>query len=154
MKSHIYSLYPSNWDIIEIGLEIPDVDDENYNPMEVEEIVYCNSQATMIVLASLYREEYNKVNGLKSAKDKWDNLKTVHEGDKITKITKRELLERELKRFTLLKREEMEEMYNRLNILVNQVRDFGGKKWSDHEVVKLMLRSFTYRESQGQENDS
>jgi hypothetical protein len=108
MMSHLYALYPSNWDIIEIGLEIHDVDDENYNPVEVEEIVYCNSQATTILLASLYREEYNKVNGLKSAKDKWDTLKTVHEGDKITKITKREHLEQELRRFTMLKIEDME----------------------------------------------
>ena len=36
-------------------------------------------------------------------------------------------------------------MYNRLKSLVNQVRDLGSKKWMDHEVVKLMLRSFTSR---------
>jgi hypothetical protein len=74
-------------------------------------------------ITCFYKEEYNKVNGLESAKDIWDTLKTAHEGDKITKITKRELLEGELQRFTMLKREDMQEMYNRLNILANQVRD-------------------------------
>jgi hypothetical protein len=48
---------------------------------EVEQIQHLNSQATTILLASLSREEYNKVQGLKSAKDIWDVLKTVHEGD-------------------------------------------------------------------------
>jgi hypothetical protein len=38
------------------------------------------TSATTIFLASLSREEYNKVQGLKSAKEIWDMLKTAHEG--------------------------------------------------------------------------
>jgi hypothetical protein len=68
---------------------------------------------------------------------------TVHKGDKFTKIIKMELLEGELGRFTMLKGEGPQEMYNRLKTLVNQVRNYGSKKWTDHEVIKLMLRSFT-----------
>jgi hypothetical protein len=41
------------------------------------------------------------VQGLKSAKEIWDVLKTAHEGDEVTKITKRETIERELGRFML-----------------------------------------------------
>jgi hypothetical protein len=33
------------------------------------------------------------VQGLKSAKEIWDMLKTAHEGDEVTKITKRETIE-------------------------------------------------------------
>jgi hypothetical protein len=33
------------------------------------------------------------VQGLKSAKEIWDVLKTAHEGDEVTKITKRETIE-------------------------------------------------------------
>jgi hypothetical protein len=50
------------------GMHIPDVDDESYNEVEVEESVHRNSQATTVLLASLYREQYNKVNGLENAK--------------------------------------------------------------------------------------
>ena len=39
--------------------------------------------------------------GLKSAKEIWDVLKTTHEGDEVTKITKREMIEGELDRFML-----------------------------------------------------
>jgi hypothetical protein len=56
----------------------------------VAQIEHFNSQATTILLASISREEYNKVQGLKSAKEVWDVLKTAHEGDELTKITKRE----------------------------------------------------------------
>jgi hypothetical protein len=54
---------------------------------------HLNSQATTILLASLSREEYNKVQGLKSAKEIWDVLKMAHKGDKVTNITKQKTIE-------------------------------------------------------------
>jgi hypothetical protein len=45
------------------------VGDEGYDSDEVTQIRHFNSQATTILLASLCREEYNKVQGLKSAKE-------------------------------------------------------------------------------------
>ena len=69
MKCYLYSLHPSIWDVLELGMEIPNIDDKNYSPMEVEKIVHRNSQATMILLASLCRDKYNKMNSLESTKD-------------------------------------------------------------------------------------
>jgi hypothetical protein len=71
-------------------------------------------------------------------------LKTAHEGDELTKITKRETIEGELGRFRLRKGEEPQDMYNRLKTLVNQVRNLGSKKWDDHEMVKVILRSLIF----------
>jgi hypothetical protein len=110
----------------------------------VAKIQHFNSQATTILLASLSREEYNKVQGLKSAKEIWDTLKTAHEGDEVTKITKRETIEGELGRFRLRQGEEPQDMYNRLKTLVNQVRNLGSKKWDGHEMVKVILRSLVF----------
>ena len=50
--------------------------------------------------------------GLKSAKEIWDVLKTAHEGDEVTKITKRETIEGELGRFRLNQGEDPQAMYN------------------------------------------
>jgi hypothetical protein len=41
------------------------------------------------------------VHWLETAKEIWDVLKTAHEGDEVTKITKRETIEGELDRFIL-----------------------------------------------------
>jgi hypothetical protein len=101
MRHHLTSLHASIWDIVEFGAQEPSVGDEGYDSDEVAQIRHFNSQATTILLASLGREEYNKVQGLKSAKDIWDMLKTAHEGDEVTKITKRETIEGELSRFML-----------------------------------------------------
>jgi hypothetical protein len=84
------------------------------------------------------------VQGLKSAKEIWDVLKTEHKGDEVTRITKQETIEVELDRFMLNEGEEPQAMYNRLNTLVNQVRNLGSTKWDDHEMVKVILRSLVF----------
>jgi hypothetical protein len=145
MRHHLTSLHASIWDIIEFGAQVPSVGDEGYNLNEVAQIRHFNSQATTILLASLCREKYNKVQGLKSAKEIWDVLKTAHEGDEVTKITKRETIEGELGRFILNQGEEPQAIYNRLKTLVNQVRNLGSTKWDDHEMVKVILRSLVFR---------
>jgi hypothetical protein len=101
MRYHLTSLHKSIWDVVEFGVQVPSVGDEDYDEDEVAQIEHFNSQATTILLTSLSREEYNKVQGLKSAKEIWDVLKTTHKGDEVTKITKRETIEGELGRFML-----------------------------------------------------
>jgi hypothetical protein len=143
MKGHLNSLYKSIWDVIEFGAHVPQVGDKDYDLDEADQIRHFNSQATTILLASLSREEYNKVHGLETTKDIWDMLKTAHERDEVTKITKREMIEGELGRFN--QGEEPQAMYNRLKTLVNQVRNLRSTKWDDHEMVKVILRSLTFR---------
>jgi hypothetical protein len=145
MRHHLTSLHASIWDIVEFEAQVPTVGDEGYDSDEVAQIWHFNSQATTILLASLCREEYNKVQGLKSAKEIWDVLKTAHEGEEVTKITKRETIEGELGRFVLNQGEEPQAMYNRLKTLVNQVRNLESTKWDDHEMVKVILRSLVFR---------
>jgi hypothetical protein len=144
MRFHQTSLHKSIWDIVEFGVQVPSVGEEDYDADEVVQIQHINSQATTILLASLRLEEYNKVQGLKSAKEIWDVLKTTHEGDEVTKITKMETIEGELGRFMLNQGEDPQAIYNRLKTLVNQVRNLGSTKWDDHEMVKVILRSLVF----------
>jgi hypothetical protein len=145
MRHHLTSLHKSIWDIVEYGMQIPKVGDMDYDSDEADQIRHFNSQATTILLASLCREEYNKVQGLKTAKEIWDVLKTAHEGDEVTKVTKWETIKGELGRFVLNQGEEPQAMYNWLKTLVNQVRNLGSTKWDDHEMVKVILRSLVFR---------
>jgi hypothetical protein len=101
MRHHLTSLHESIWDIVEFGPQAPQVGDEDYDSDGATQIRHFNSQATSILLASLCREEYNKVQGLKNAKEIQDVLKTAHEGDEVTKITKQVTIEGELGQFVL-----------------------------------------------------
>jgi hypothetical protein len=84
-----------------------------------------------------------KVSGLDNAKQIWDTLKILHEGNDVTMITKMELVKGELGRFAMIMGEEPTQTYNRLKTLVNKIRSYGSTRWTDHDVVRLMLRSFT-----------
>jgi hypothetical protein len=64
----------------------------------INEQIHKNDQATTILLASLCRDEYNKVSSLI-----WDTLKISHEGNDATMITKMELVEGELGRFVMIR---------------------------------------------------
>jgi hypothetical protein len=145
MRHHLTSLHESIWDIVEFGAHVPQVGDEDYDSDKAAQIRHFNSQATSILLTSLCRVEYNKVQGLKNTKEIWDVLKTAHEGDEVTKITKRETIKGELGPFVLNKGEEPQAKYNRLKTMVNQVRNLGSTKWDDHEMVKVIYRSLVFR---------
>jgi hypothetical protein len=63
MRHHLTSLHESIWEIVEFGAQAPHVGNEDYDSDEAAQIRHFNSQATSILLASLCREEYNKVQG-------------------------------------------------------------------------------------------
>jgi hypothetical protein len=117
--------------------------DSTDNPVFVNKQIHKNAQATTVLLASLCRDEYNKVSGLDNAKQTWDTLKISHEGNDATMITKMELVEGELGRIAMIRGEESTQTYNRLKTLVNKIRSYGSTRWTDHDIVRLMLRSFT-----------
>jgi hypothetical protein len=54
-----------------------------------------------------------------------------------------ELVEGELGRFAMIRGEEATQTYNRLKTHVNKIRSYGSIRWTNHDVVRLMLRSFT-----------
>jgi hypothetical protein len=139
MHSHLFSLHPSIWEIVENGMQFDSTD----NPVFINEQIHKNAQATTVLLASLCRDEYNKVSDLDNAKQIWDTLKISHEGNDATMITKMELVEGELGRFAMIRGEEPTQTYNSLKTLVNKIRSYESTRWTDHDVVRLMLRSFT-----------
>jgi hypothetical protein len=138
MCSHLFSLHPSIWEIVENGMHFDNTD----NPVFINEQIHKNAQATTVLLASLCRDEYNKVSGLDNTKQIWDTLKISHEGNDATMITKMELVEGELGRFAMIRGEEPTQTYNKLKTLVNKIRSYRSPRWTDHDVVRLMLRSF------------
>jgi hypothetical protein len=65
MRSHLFSLHPSIWDIVENSMHY----DNNDDVIHIHEKIHRNVQATTVILASLCRDEYNKVYGLDNAKE-------------------------------------------------------------------------------------
>jgi hypothetical protein len=134
MCSHLFSLHSSIWEIEENGLHF----DSSNNLVFINEQIHKNVQATTVLLASLCRDEYNKVSGLDNAKQIWDTLKISQEGNDATMIIKMELVEGELGRFAMKRGEEPTKTYKRFKTLVTKIRSYGSTRWMDHDIVRLI----------------
>jgi hypothetical protein len=100
-----------------------------------------------MLLSSLEKDEFDRVNGLEKAKDIWDTLQRAHEGTKPMKKVKRQLIEGQLDRFIMLDDEDPQEMYNQLKKLVNKVRAYGSRRWGDQRVIDRMLQAYAIKDT-------
>jgi hypothetical protein len=53
MKYHLTSLHKSIWEVVEFGVQVPSIGDEDYDEDEVAQIEHFNSQASTILLQAL-----------------------------------------------------------------------------------------------------
>ena len=141
MKMHLISV--QLWDIVQTGVIIPGKKDD-ITPRQQQDLLR-NAQATTLLLSTLEKQEFDRVDGLEVAKDVWDTLQRAHEGNKPMRKAKIQLLQGKLERFAMGENETPEEMYNRLKILVNKIRAYGSKKWGEKEVVDKVCRALNPR---------
>jgi hypothetical protein len=103
MEEYLMAVNPALWSIVYRGITFPS-SDAMLTQDQVNEIQR-NYQAIHIIKSSLTFEEYDKVDGLKSAKEVWDTLFVNHEGTKQVGEGRIHALEIELNRFVIKKDE-------------------------------------------------
>ena len=82
------------------------------------------------------------MNGMESAKQIWEALRTSFEGDKSVRKFNIELLHGELERFMFLQGETTQAMFDWLMAFVNRIRALGCTEWDDNKVARKMLRTY------------
>jgi hypothetical protein len=140
MQMHLYGLHPSLWNIVVVGVTIP-AEGEALT-IEHEQDLHRNVQATRVITGSLCAQEFNKVRNIQIAKVIWDTLKEAHEGTEHVRQGKMDLINGELELFFMKDGETVQEMYDRLMVLVSDIRALGSKNWDDSKVTKKLLRAF------------
>ena len=119
MKMHLKSINSSVWNIVENGYTVTDP----AKPTSQDDInEHLNAQATNAIFGVLSGDEFNRIATLESANEIWTTLKNVHEGTSSVRESKIELLKGKLDRFVMNEDETPSEMYNRLNLLVNEIK--------------------------------
>jgi hypothetical protein len=86
MKMHLILLNLSIWTIVRTCVEFP-VEDEEQG-CEQSQQIHCNTRASSVLLSSLDKDEFDRVNSLEKAKDIWDTLQRAHEGTNAMKKAK------------------------------------------------------------------
>jgi hypothetical protein len=110
--------------------------------LENERDLYHNVQATRVIMRSLCSQEFNKVRNIQIAKGIWDTLKEAHEGTEHVRQGKMDLINGELELFFMMDGETVREMYDRLMLLVSDIRVLGSQDWDDSKVTKKLLKAF------------
>jgi hypothetical protein len=121
MEEYLMTVNPALWTIANRGITFP-----SYDAMLTQDHaneIQRNHQAFRIIKSSLTFEEYDMVGGLKFAKEVWDTLFINHEGTKQVRERRIHALESDLNRFVIKEDESQQDMYNRLNKIIN---DRGG----------------------------
>jgi hypothetical protein len=137
MRMHLISLGPSVWNIVHVGVDFLEKEEEP--DFEQLQQIHHNAQVCSVLLSSVEKDEFDRVNGLEKAKDIWDTLQRSDEGTKPMKKAKRQLIEGQLDRFVMLDDEDPQEMYKWLKKLANKVRAYGSKRWGDRRVIDRIL---------------
>uniref|UniRef100_K3Y2J4 DUF4219 domain-containing protein n=1 Tax=Setaria italica TaxID=4555 RepID=K3Y2J4_SETIT len=140
MKMHLYELHPSIWEVVVVGMTPP----KNGIPtVEQAQDYFRSAQAVRVITGSFCAQEFNKVRSVEVAKVIWDTLKEAHEGIDQVREGKMDLIHGELEHFIMLKEETMRQMFDKLMLLVSNIRSLGSTDWDDHKVTKKMIRAFT-----------
>jgi hypothetical protein len=132
---------PEVWQVICDGVDFSD-EDEQPTSDQLQKI-HRNAQAISIVTSSVDKEEFNYVDGLDEVKDVWTTLRMAHEGSKLMRMGKIEMLEGQLNRFIMLDDKTPQDMFNRLKKMVNKAKALRSKKWTDCMLIERFMRAYT-----------
>jgi hypothetical protein len=110
--------------------------------IEHEKDLHRNVQATRVITGFLCAQEFNMVRNIRIAKVVWDTLKEAHEGTEHVRQGNMDLINREIELFFMKDEDTVREMYDRIMVLVSDIRAVGSKDWDDSKVTKKLLRAF------------
>uniref|UniRef100_K3ZLT2 Uncharacterized protein n=1 Tax=Setaria italica TaxID=4555 RepID=K3ZLT2_SETIT len=126
MREYLMAVNPALWDVMNVGITFPSEDATLTQDQALQ--IQRNYQALHLIKSSLCAEEFDKVDGLQSAKVVWDTLFINHQGTKRVREGRIRALESELNCFIIKEDETPQEMYNRLNKIANKIRSLGNKE--------------------------
>ncbi|XP_072149538.1 uncharacterized protein [Setaria viridis] len=142
MKMYLYGLHPSIWEVVVIGVTPP----KNGIPTaEQTQDYFRNAQAVRVITSSLCAREFNKVRSIEVFKVIWYTLKEARVGTNQVREGKMDLIHGELEHLIMLEEETVRQMFDRLILLVSEIRSLGSTDWDNHKVTKKTLRDFTPR---------
>ena len=111
------------------------------NATDVKRFKQLDSQAKNIICGHLSKGQYGRVSALETAKLIWDRLSKVNEGVSTQRDSRVDVLRNLFNRFKRLDNENVQQTFDRLTDISNELQALGATDITDHEVVKKLLRS-------------
>jgi hypothetical protein len=131
------------WHIIESGWTLPDTEITKWTTEE-KSVATANDKALNAIFISVSDEEFSRVSRCEIAKQAWETLEITHEGTKVVRASKLQMLISQFEAIRMLEDETFDEFYSKLSVIRNSTINLG-KKMDDAKVVKKILRSLPER---------
>ena len=138
MRMHLEAIDNDLWYVVENG--VPYVT-PTINVADMKRFKQLDSQAKNIICGHLSKGQYGRVSALETAKLIWDRLSKVNEGVSTQRDSRVDVLRNLFNRFKRLDNENVQQTFDRLTDISNELQALGATDITDHEVVKKLLRS-------------
>jgi hypothetical protein len=137
VKSYLTNLGVDIWYSVLNGYVIPK--NAPTDPNE-KKLMSCNSKARHVIVGALTPTIANKVMGWNTAKEVWDKLKSIYEGDPKVKQVKLQRHRAEFENLKIDEKEDIATYFLRVDEVVNAIR-WLGEDLNESLVVQKVLRS-------------
>ncbi|XP_066322131.1 uncharacterized protein [Miscanthus floridulus] len=98
-----------------------------------------NAKARNILFRGLCKDVFNHVQNHKDSRALWSDICVLHEGTKSEHEERYHLVKRKLNSFEMLPNESGNEMYSRLNVIVEEVNGLGLTQLQPSDVMRKIL---------------
>jgi hypothetical protein len=98
-----------------------------------------NARAKNALFRGISKDVFNQVQNHKDAHSLWSDLCVLHEGTKSEREERYNLVLKKLNSFEMLPNESANEIYSRLNVLVEELNGLGLTQWKPSEVARKIL---------------
>src|SRR5438132_7061616 len=120
---------------------------EGYNPpvgphaptVEEELLVKANAKARNLLYGAVTKEVFNRICSCTTSHDIWTALELIHEGSKSVRNDRYDGLIKKFNNFVMNRNERVNDMYSRLNVLVEEIKALNVKKITAEEVVRKII---------------
>ena len=141
MRAFLQGLGAEAWHSVMNGYTVPTaIPTDNAS----KKLYESNGKAVSAILGSLADSVFVKVMHCNSAKEIWDKLKTIYEGDKKVKEAKLQTYRGHFEQLKMKESEDIAAYFLRVDEVVNAMRGLG-EKMEDQTVVRKILRSLAKR---------
>lgn len=129
MASYLEAISPECWQATSVGFEQPFTEQE----------VRWNAKAKNAIFEGISEEVFSRVRSKEFAHDIWVALCEIHEGSRRIREERYHVLMNALNQFKMFPNELCNDMYSRMNMLVEEINSLELTQLSDGDVIRRIL---------------
>ena len=129
MAGYLEALNPLAWEVTDKA--VPSVMDEDHTKW--------NARAKNALFDAISEEIFARVHSKKNTHEVWEEFETIHVGSKKLCEEKYQVLKEKLNEFKMLPSELVEQIYARLNVLIEDINALKISSLSTSDIIQKIL---------------